>query len=172
MTFLAGYYAELDRFAEARTLFEEALGLYRRVFGEESMLTANAMNLYAGDILLGTGPEERWKENAEEALGLAERACALAEKGPGPNFDFLDTLALAQHLTGDTEKAIETQKRALVLMPEESGIGNMKGAWLPTTAAWGVDDAAASPVSVWKSCVASSSAGANPEGLNATPGTC
>jgi len=116
---LALFYAELDRFAEARTLYEEALGTYRRVFGEQSVLTANAMNLYAW-TLLTSGPEERRNENAEEGLRLAERAAALLEKlTPKYPWDWLNTLALAQHLTGDTEKAIETQQRSLVLMPEE-----------------------------------------------------
>ncbi len=117
--FLAVFYAELDRFPEARALFEQALGTYRRVFGEQSVLTVKAMNLYAW-TLLTTGPEERRNQNAEEGLGLAERACTLVEKGPGAYWDFRDALALAQHLTGDTEKAIETQQRSLVLMPEEA----------------------------------------------------
>jgi len=119
MTFLARFYAELDRFAEARALFEEALGTYRRVFGEQSVLTAGALQYYAW-TLLAFGPEERRNENAEGALRLAERACTLVEKGPGADWSSLGTLALAQHLTGDTEKAIETQKRALVLLPEEN----------------------------------------------------
>ncbi len=121
MAFLAVAYAKLDRFAEARTLFEEALGTYRRVFGEQSVLTAWAMHMYTW-MMLDFGPEERRNENAEESLRLAERAGALAEKGPGASCDFLDMLALAQHLTGDTEKAIQTQERALVLMPEEQAL--------------------------------------------------
>jgi len=32
---------------------------------------------------------------------------------------YLYTLALAQHMTGDTAKAIETQRRALGLIPPE-----------------------------------------------------
>ena len=31
---------------------------------------------------------------------------------------FLDTLSLAYHLTGDTAKAIENQKKAIALLPE------------------------------------------------------
>jgi hypothetical protein len=54
------------------------------------------------------------------ALSLAERACALAEeRGTYGRWNFLDTLALAQHITGDTGKAIETQRRALGLIPPE-----------------------------------------------------
>jgi len=122
MTMAASYYAELDRFAEARTLFEQALGTYRRVYGEQSMSTAGAMIVYAGTIL-DSGPEERRNQNAEEGLRLAERAAALVEKTtPRYPWVWLNTLALAQHMTGDTEKAIETQQRSLVLMPEEEAL--------------------------------------------------
>jgi tetratricopeptide (TPR) repeat protein len=119
MTILAWFYAELDRFAEARSLYEQALGTYRRVFGEQSAHTAWAMAMHAWPPLT-TGPEERRIEYAQEALRLAESACVLGEKGPNAGWGSLDALALAQHLTGDTEKAIETQKRVLVLMPEEN----------------------------------------------------
>ena len=54
------------------------------------------------------------------ALPLAERACALAEKRETyGRWNYLDTLALAQHMTGDTAKAIQTQKGALTLLPPE-----------------------------------------------------
>ena len=54
------------------------------------------------------------------ALPLAERACALAEeRGTYGRWNYLDTLALAQHRTGNTAKAIETQRRALGLIPPE-----------------------------------------------------
>ena len=120
MTNLAGFYAGLDRFAEARTLHEEALGTYRRVFGEQSVLTGEALQPYAWSLLT-TGPQERRNENAKEALGLAERAAAILEKNTSTYaWSWLNTLALAQHMTGDTEKAIETQERSLVLMPEEA----------------------------------------------------
>ena len=33
------------------------------------------------------------------------------------NPNFLDTLSLAYHLTGDTAKAIENQKKAIALLP-------------------------------------------------------
>ncbi len=41
---------------------------------------------------------------------------------------YLDTLALAQHLTGDTAVAIETQKKALLLLPAEAGRGPYEAA--------------------------------------------
>ncbi len=41
----------------------------------------------------------------------------------------LDTLALAQHLTGDTPAAIETEKKALSLLPPDaSGRGDYEAA--------------------------------------------
>ncbi len=36
------------------------------------------------------------------------------------NPGYLDTLALAQHLTGDTAAAIETEKKALSLLPPDA----------------------------------------------------
>lgn len=116
--FLASFYAELDRFAEARELFSQNLETFRRVFGDQSMQTAWAMDFYAG-ILVATGPEERRKENAEEALSLVERARPLLEKStPLYPWSWLNTLARALDLTGDPEKAIEAQKKSLGLMPE------------------------------------------------------
>jgi len=159
---LASSYAELDRFAEARALFEEALATYRRVFGEQSVVTAYAMNDYAL-ILLTFGPEERRNENAGEALGLAERACTLVGKSADADWDSLGILALAQHLTGDTEKASRRRKGpSCSCRKRQLHAGNMKDAWRPTTAAWGAwTTPPASPVSVWRPCVASSSAGGN-----------
>ena len=48
------------------------------------------------------------------ALTAATKA---AELPGGTNPGFLYTLALAYHLTGDTEKARETQHRAISLLP-------------------------------------------------------
>ncbi len=118
MIHLAVFYAKIDRFAEARTLSEQALETFRRVFGEQSVVTAQAMLFYAS-TLLATGPEERRNENAEKALDLAERAGKVAKKDYGLCWDIRDILAQAQHLTGDTEKAIETHQRTLALLPEE-----------------------------------------------------
>ena len=39
------------------------------------------------------------------------------EMSGGTNAGFLDTLALAYHRTGDTEKAREIQRRAISLLP-------------------------------------------------------
>ena len=55
--------------------------------------------------------------SAEPALYLARDACAMTDIA---NHAFLDTLALALHLTGDTPAAIETQKKALSLLPPDA----------------------------------------------------
>lgn len=52
------------------------------------------------------------------ALPLAERACSKEEAAGGEQlWNYLDTLALAQHMSGDTQKALDTQKRAVSLIP-------------------------------------------------------
>ena len=50
--------------------------------------------------------------------GVLERARTLVEEaGSDQLWAILDTLALAQHRTGDSAGAIETQKQAIALMP-------------------------------------------------------
>jgi serine/threonine protein kinase/tetratricopeptide (TPR) repeat protein len=63
----------------------------------------------------------------ERALRFARRASAKEEDASGPElWNYLDTLALALHMTGDSEGAIETERRALTLLsddrPERAGI--------------------------------------------------
>ena len=56
------------------------------------------------------------------ALGFAERACTAEEAaGGGQLWSYLDTLALARHATGDVAAAVETQRRAISLMPDGAG---------------------------------------------------
>ena len=52
------------------------------------------------------------KRDPDLALRMAERACAADRRDL-----YLDTLALAQHRTGDTARAVETQREAIRLMP-------------------------------------------------------
>ncbi len=63
------------------------------------------------------------KEAARPGAGawaMPTAHCALEEAAGGARlWAYLDTLALAQHLTGDTATAIETQTRAISLMPSE-----------------------------------------------------
>ena len=50
----------------------------------------------------------------QAALPIAKRA---VEKSGGQNAAYLDTLGLAYFMTGDTAKAIETQEKAVLLLP-------------------------------------------------------
>ena len=57
----------------------------------------------------------------QRALPLAQRACDIARRHNDDNlWRWLDTLALAQHLTGDNLAAIHTQKEALQRLPEDA----------------------------------------------------
>jgi hypothetical protein len=79
---------------------------------------SGALNDTAWDLLTFEYEELR---DSRRALPLAERACLLEEANNGDRlWMYLDTLALAQHMTGDTAAAIETQKRAISLMPENA----------------------------------------------------
>ena len=54
---------------------------------------------------------------------MIQRACAISEsEGNESLYIYLDTLtlALAQHMTGDTASAIETQRRAIEMLPEDA----------------------------------------------------
>ena len=42
--------------------------------------------------------------------------------------NFLDTLSIAYHLTGDTTKAIENQKKAISLLPPDADRGEYEAA--------------------------------------------
>ncbi len=44
------------------------------------------------------------------------------------NAAYLDTLSLAYHLTGDTAKAIENQKKAISLLPADADRGEYEAA--------------------------------------------
>lgn len=72
-------------------------------------------------------PEYEQLGDPDKALVYARRACIL-EEGSGGNalWKYLDTLALAQHRTGDTAKAIETQRRAIWLIPESEGVATQE----------------------------------------------
>jgi len=106
-------------YSEAERLYREALAMRRKLLGEEHHETLSATNAETWRMLTCEAKELR---NPEEALGLAQRTCALAEKGGDrERYLYLDTLALAQHMTGDTAAAVQTQQRALTLIPKGSG---------------------------------------------------
>ena len=113
---LATYYRAAGRMDDAARMARQRLETLRRLM-ERGGETLKVLNEYARDLLT---IEARDLRDPAAALPLAERACALAEeRGTYGRWKYLDTLALAQHRTGDTAKAIETQKRALGLIPPE-----------------------------------------------------
>ncbi|MCH9002179.1 MAG: hypothetical protein IIC02_06360 [Planctomycetes bacterium] len=65
-------------------------------------------------MLLTCKPEDL--RDPVSALSFAKRA---VEKNEGESPLYLDTLSLAYFMTGDTAKAIETQVKALALLPNE-----------------------------------------------------
>ncbi|QDU83142.1 Serine/threonine-protein kinase PknD [Planctomycetes bacterium Pla163] len=63
----------------------------------------------------------------QRARGLAERACELAEEaGSERLWIYLDTLGMAQHGSGDSAAAVETQRRVIELMPNTPYAGEMR----------------------------------------------
>ncbi|MEE9128917.1 MAG: protein kinase [Phycisphaerales bacterium] len=81
------------------------------------------LNKYARTLLTVEPADLR---DPETALRLARQASAMRDNA---NHAFLDTLALAQHLTGDTAAAIETEKKALSLLPADApGRGDYEAA--------------------------------------------
>ncbi len=74
-------------------------------------VTAHHVNHYAWELLTS---EARELQDPQTALRYARKADELAE---GKDPDILDTLALAQFRNGQREQAVETQTRALQLLP-------------------------------------------------------
>ncbi len=111
---LLNAYLALGSSAEAaplqRALLDERIALV-----EAPGAGAGELNDAAWELLTHDALELR---DPERALVLAERACELAERERSPSlWMVLDTLALAQHRTGDTAAAVRTQRRAVSLAP-------------------------------------------------------
>ena len=107
-------YLELGRTEAALPLQRDLLGL-QVARGDAVDATDSVLNGTAWTLL--TIENENLRDPAR-ALGFAKRACALAEESGSPQlWAYLDTLALAQHQTGDSQAAIANQKRAIALMP-------------------------------------------------------
>ena len=114
---LAKAYINLDRREDALPLYRELLDL-ELATADDPDAAANTLNEAAWTLLTHDFEE---LNDPEFALGLAKRACSKEEAVRGANlWMYLDTLALAQHETGDTAKAIETQKRAVELNPDNA----------------------------------------------------
>ena len=107
----------LDRSADALSLWRE-LQEFQLARGEDPKASAKVLNRAAWDLLTNEHAE---LHDPARALRFAERACAKGEAiARGALWMYLDTLALTQHLTGDTPAAIETEKKALSLVPPET----------------------------------------------------
>jgi tetratricopeptide (TPR) repeat protein len=108
-------YLGLGRAEDALPLQRELLGL-QSAAADRASASAEVLNGAAWTMLT---IENESLRDPERALGFAKRACALANEARSDQlWAYLDTLALAQHKTGDTKTAIETQERAIALMPE------------------------------------------------------
>ncbi len=110
MSGLVTAYQGLGRTEDAVALQRELIGL--RIAAAEAKDASSRVLDAAAETLLE--PVAASLRDPERALGFAKRACALEED----NWKLLGSLARAQHQTGDTKAAIETQKRAIALMPE------------------------------------------------------
>ena len=116
MNGLAKAYMALGRRDEAIALYRELLELSLDL-AEAADADASTLNSAAWTLLTHEIDELR---DPARALGLAERACTMEEgSGGGSLWSYLDTLALAQHRTGDSATAATTQRRALSLMSAE-----------------------------------------------------
>ncbi|MCH7603301.1 MAG: tetratricopeptide repeat protein, partial [Planctomycetes bacterium] len=112
---LAQAYDGLDRFDDALPLWREHQE-FHVAQAEDPAASAQMLNTAAWDLLTIEHTELR---DPARALPLAQRA---VDKSGGNNYAILDTLALAQHLTGDTAAAIETQRRAVELRPNDKSM--------------------------------------------------
>jgi tetratricopeptide (TPR) repeat protein len=113
---LAATYEALERPENALPLWIEMLDL-QTAAAEAPDANAQSLNNAARTLLMYEIEELR---NPTRALAYDRRACEMVETADGANlWMYLDTLALAQHKTGDTAAAIETQKRVVSLIPDD-----------------------------------------------------
>ncbi len=103
-------YRSQGRSSEHEALIRELLDHRRRRAHQQNASPVDK-NQYAWALLKFTPVELR---DPPTALRLA---LEVNEMTGYENTGFLDILSLAYHLTGDTAKAIETQERAIALLP-------------------------------------------------------
>ncbi len=108
---LAELYIIQGRINDARQLVRTAQQIERRR-AELPGASANDMNICAWYLLTCEPHDLR---DPQLALELAIQANDLTDH---QNLDYLDTLSLAYHLTGDTARAIENQRQAIALLPQ------------------------------------------------------
>ena len=119
---LAKLYGDQGRTDEARPLVRALIEARRRRTDRPGASPSDKNGL-AWDLLTCQPADLR---DPETALRLAREACAITGNANPP---FLDTLALALHLTGDTAAAIETEKKASSLLASDAaGRGDYEAA--------------------------------------------
>ncbi|MHC4090081.1 MAG: tetratricopeptide repeat protein [Planctomycetota bacterium] len=96
----------MEKFKESREIVARAIAA-----GPHPNPTARDLNTYAW-LLLACRPTDLRKPDA--ALPVAEKAVQLSGGGEPA---YLDTLARAYQMTGDNERAIETQQKAIEALP-------------------------------------------------------
>ena len=109
---LAFLFQSQGRDEKAAPLYVEALERRKRALGADHPETMESMNGLAWFLLTARPPASR---DPERALALA---LEVAERTEHRDPDYLDTLSLAYHLTGQTAKAVANQRKALALLPE------------------------------------------------------
>jgi tetratricopeptide (TPR) repeat protein len=115
MSSLAAMYQRQGRSDDAKPFYKELLEI-NTVAAERPDADIKTLNEVAWTLLTHEIEEFR---SPSRALIFAERACKLEEEsGSNSLWIYLDTLALAQFMTGDTASAVETQRKAISLMPE------------------------------------------------------
>ncbi len=114
---LAGVLHRQGKSEEARFYHTEMLVQLRHLVNSPDA-DSNALNSYAWFLLKCESTDLR---DPEAALLAAQKAVEVSEP---PNFGMLDTLALAYRMTGDIDKAIETQQAVVALLP--SGESEMR----------------------------------------------
>ncbi len=136
--------ADLRGIIDADDLVQEThVEVYRRIRSFEPEgpdASARVLDVAAWHLLTNQHAELR---DPARALPLARRA---VDKAGGVDPGTLDTLALAQHLTGDTPAAIETEKKASSLLPPDApGRGDYEAALAKFEAALKQADTAKEP---------------------------
>ncbi len=111
---LAKVLLEQGKNDEARLQLTELIR-HRKRASEQPNASAIAVNDYAWSMLTCEVEDLR---DPEAALPFAEQA---VEMSGGRDHMILDTLALAYFMTGDVAKAIETQEKAVALLPDNPG---------------------------------------------------
>jgi tetratricopeptide (TPR) repeat protein len=95
---------------EARFYLTQVIALFKRA-ADRPDAGSTVLNSYAWLLLTCELTDLR---DPETALTAARRA---VEVSNAPNLGLLDTLAIAYQMTGNIEKAVETQRAAVALLP-------------------------------------------------------